>query len=154
MLSALPLTLLSLLSATRFEPGSSRLPSRRSAVQVGPLLLSLSQHAGLASASSLNKRVNKLETDTNGSSFIWTLQDTYEGKTFFDTFDFFTGEDPTHGMVNYTDRATALANNLVYVTEDGKVIMKGDNTTSLASGVYRNSVRISSQKQYNTGERA
>ena len=74
---------------------------------------------------------------------------------------------------SYTDRATALANNLVYVTEDGKVIMKGDNTTSLASGVYRNrsvpdarcvdthihapyviSVRISSQKQYNTGKQA
>ncbi|PIL31983.1 hypothetical protein GSI_06687 [Ganoderma sinense ZZ0214-1] len=147
MFSALPLTLLSLLSATGFESGSSH---RRSVGQTGLLLLSLSQH-GLAYASSLNRRANKLQTDINGSSFIWTIQDTYEGKTFFDTFDFFTGEDPTHGMVNYTDRATALANNLVYVTEDGKVIMKGDNTTSLASGVYRNSVRISSQTQYNTG---
>lgn len=84
MLSALPLTLLSLLSATRFELGSSHLLSRRSVVQVGPLLLSVSQHLGLASASSLRKRVNKLQTDTNGSSFIWTLQDTYEGKTFFE----------------------------------------------------------------------
>nr|VWO96731.1 Mixed-linked glucanase [Ganoderma boninense] len=152
MFSALPLALLSLLSATGFESASPHQLSRRSVGQATLLLLSFSQHASLASASSLHRRANKLQTDTNGSSFIWTIQDTYEGKTFFDTFDFFTGEDPTHGMVNYTDRATALANNLVYVTEDDKVIMKGDNTTSLASGVYRNSVRISSQAQYNTGE--
>ncbi len=82
MLSALPLALLSLLSATRFELASSHLLSRRSVSEVG--LLSLSSHVGLASATSLSRRVNKLQTDTNGSSFIWTIQDTYEGKTFFE----------------------------------------------------------------------
>ena len=39
---------------------------------------------------------------------------------------------------SYTDRDTALANNLTFITEDGKVIMKGDDTTWLDSGVYRN----------------
>lgn len=39
---------------------------------------------------------------------------------------------------SYTDRQTALANNLTFVTDDGKVIMKGDGATWLASGVYRN----------------
>lgn len=39
---------------------------------------------------------------------------------------------------SYTDRHTALANNLTFITDDGKVVMKGDDTTWLASGVYRN----------------
>ncbi|TFK89981.1 glycoside hydrolase family 16 protein [Polyporus arcularius HHB13444] len=148
MLSVLPLTLLSLFFVASLAPGSVR-PS------IGPLsskagLLLLLGNAGVTQAVSVEKRA-VLQTSQNGSSFIWTIQDTYAGETFFDTFDFFTGGDPTHGMVNYTDRDTALAHNLTFITDDGKVIMKGDDTTWLDSGVYRNSVRISSKKQYNTG---
>lgn len=39
---------------------------------------------------------------------------------------------------SYTDQNTALTKNLTFITEDGKVIMKGDDTTWLDAGVYRN----------------
>lgn len=93
----------------------------------------------------------KRETAPNGSTIFWVIQDTYEGSTFFDTFDFFTGPDPTNGMVTFVDQQTAMNDNLAYVTSDNKVVMRGDNTTQLAYGVYRNSVRIKSQAQYNMG---
>lgn len=70
----------------------------------------------------------------------------------------------------FVDQPTAFANRLAYVTDDDKVVMKGDNTTWLASGVPRNrhsiekvnkyppvlilisgSVRIQSNAQYNFG---
>jgi len=82
---------------------------------------------------------------------LWSLQDTYEGKTFFDRWNFFTGRDPTNGMVNYLDRNASIQSRLIYTREDGKVIMKGDDSTRLERGVHRPSVRISSWAQYNTG---
>lgn len=33
------------------------------------------------------------------SSTSYVLEDTVSGNDFFDYFDFFTGEDPTHGFV-------------------------------------------------------
>ncbi|KAI0669919.1 glycoside hydrolase family 16 protein [Trametes maxima] len=146
MSSALPLALLSLLAVSSLQPPSARSLLSGSPIKAGLLLLLLGR-AGQSQAVTLDKRANQLQTSANGSSFIWAIQDTYEGKTFFDTFNFFTGDDPTH----YTDRDTAFGSNLSFVTDDGKVIMKGDDITWLDSGVYRNSVRISSQKQYNTG---
>ncbi|KAF9785076.1 glycoside hydrolase family 16 protein [Thelephora terrestris] len=83
----------------------------------------------------------------NGSEFLWILEDTYQGETFFDRWDFFTGTDPT----NYQDRNSSFAKGLVYVENNGKVVMRGDNYTWLAAGVNRASVRISSVPQYNTG---
>ncbi|KIP11973.1 glycoside hydrolase family 16 protein [Phlebiopsis gigantea 11061_1 CR5-6] len=121
-------------------------------LRFGSVAFFLLLNAPLGQASLLDKRASALQT-ANGSSFVWTLEDNYSGKSFFDTFDFFTGDDPTH----YTTKDFAFANGLAYVQDDGIVVMKGDNTTQLASGVYRNRhaarnvVRISSQKQYNTG---
>ncbi|GJE86093.1 glycoside hydrolase family 16 protein [Phanerochaete sordida] len=112
-------------------------------------LLALSAALG-SHAVSLHQRDN-LQNSSDGSSFVWTIQDTYAGKTFFDGFQFFTFGDPTHGTVNYTTADYAFANGLAYVQGDGVVVMKGDDTTQLASGVNRNSVRISSWAQYNTG---
>jgi len=89
-------------------------------------------------------------TDANGTA-LWLPLDEYSGSSFFDRFDFYTGPDPTHGKVNYTDRDTAFSGGLVYVSPDGTINMKGDNTTWLAEGVQRNSVRISSYTQYNGG---
>lgn len=91
------------------------------------------------------------DQNPNGSEFLWVLEDTYQGNTFFDRWEFFTGNDPTNGKVDYQDRNSSFAKGLTYVQSDGKVIMKGDNYTWLASGVNRASVRISSWAQYNTG---
>ncbi|KAJ8584331.1 glycoside hydrolase family 16 protein [Rhizopogon salebrosus TDB-379] len=91
------------------------------------------------------------ETTPNGSTILWVIQDTYQGQTFFDTFTFYTGSDPTNGLVTFVDQQTAFNSNLAYVTTDNKVVMRGDNTTWLPSGVNRSSVRISSQAEYNMG---
>ncbi|KAI0814928.1 concanavalin A-like lectin/glucanase domain-containing protein [Irpex lacteus] len=128
---------------TRKEPIG---PHSRLSKTVGTLL-ALASHS---TAVSSPRTATASQNSTNGTSFVWTITDTYAGDTFFDAFDFFTGPDPTNGMVNYTTKEFAFANGLAYV-DNGTVVMKGDNTTQLTSGVYRNSVRISSQKLYNSG---
>ncbi|KAF9241361.1 glycoside hydrolase family 16 protein [Melanogaster broomeanus] len=99
----------------------------------------------LSSASS--KRSRSPQYTSTQNTTVWVIQDTYEGQSFFDTFVFYTGTDPT----NFVDQQTAFSSGLAYVTSDNKVIMKGDNTTWLAQGVNRSSVRITSEAMYNTG---
>ncbi|KAL4243543.1 Glycosyl Hydrolase Family 16 [Abortiporus biennis] len=149
MYPTLPLTLFSLLSVSTATPAGPSLSFRPRYWGAG--IFSLLSLVNPVRSASLDSRLSNLETGVNGSTFIWTIDDTYSGPTFFDEWDFFTGPDPTHGTVNYTDRDTAYSQNLVYVTPNNKVIMKGDNTTSLPAGQNRNSVRISSKKIYNTG---
>ncbi|KAI0004307.1 glycoside hydrolase family 16 protein [Russula compacta] len=100
-----------------------------------------------------NSVLNNITSNiTSGSEkFLWVIQDIYNASNFFQSFSFFTGEDPTHGTVTYVDEPTAFADNLSYISWDGKVIMKGDDTTTLQSGQNRNSVRVSSNAIYNTG---
>lgn len=93
----------------------------------------------------------QLNTNPNGSTFLWLQQDEYSGQTFFDRWDFYDQSDPTNGHVTFLNKSAAFSNGLAYVDPNGTVIMKGDDTTTLAQGVYRNSVRISSQAVYNTG---
>jgi len=76
------------------------------------------------------------------------LQDNYEGSTFFDGFDFFTDNDPTHGDVVFVDNDTAWNLGLVNTTET-QAIIRVDNFTALGSGQGRNSVRIGTKKTYN-----
>ncbi|KAF1807200.1 glycoside hydrolase family 16 protein [Mucor lusitanicus] len=78
----------------------------------------------------------------------WTLASTSQGASFFDAFSFFTGSDPTHGFVQYVDKATATSKGLIY-TQNNQVIIKTDNTTTTSSG--RQSVRLVSTTSYNTG---
>lgn len=111
MFAVLPLSLLSLLSVARLAPGSFRSSTGLLASKAGLLLLL--GNAEVTQAVSVEKRA-VLQTSKNGSSFIWTIQDTYAGETFFEcvdpitdrivaltksctrsTFDFFTGDDPT-----------------------------------------------------------
>ena len=54
-------------------------------------------------------------------------------------------------MVNYQTKENAQAKNLAYVQDDGTVVMKVDNSTDLAAGASRKSVRVSSKKTYSTG---
>ena len=64
-------------------------------------------------------------------------------------FTFDTENDPTDGYVNYVDGATAQADNLTSVN-NGVVTIASDST-NVASGRGRNSVRITSVKQYTHG---
>ncbi|KAI0274666.1 concanavalin A-like lectin/glucanase domain-containing protein [Gloeopeniophorella convolvens] len=89
---------------------------------------------------------------TSGSQpFLWIIQDTYDASNFFESFWFYNQGDPTHGTVTYVDNVTAFAHNLSYISWDGKVIMKGDDTNVLQPGQFRESVRVSSNAVYNTG---
>ena len=76
----------------------------------------------------------------------YSIQDDYSGNNFFSLFTFDTENDPTSGYVNYVDSSTAQANNLTSVN-DGVVTISSDST-SVASGRGRNSVRLTSTKQY------
>ncbi|KAF9533563.1 concanavalin A-like lectin/glucanase domain-containing protein [Crepidotus variabilis] len=87
----------------------------------------------------------------DGSSFVWLQDDVYEGRNFFDSFDFFAFRDPTEGHVNYVNKSDAFAKRLAYVTDDNKVVMKTDSWTKLPLGTYRDSVRINTKKTYTTG---
>jgi len=52
---------------------------------------------------------------------------------------------------SYVNGSVAFSSGLAYVAENDTVIMKGDDTTNLSYGEYRNSVRISSLATYTTG---
>lgn len=78
----------------------------------------------------------------------WQLASTSQGASFFDAFSFFTDSDPTHGFVQYVDKATATSKGLIY-TQNNQAIIKTDNTTTTTTG--RQSVRLVSTASYNTG---
>ncbi|KAJ3933138.1 MAG: putative glycoside hydrolase family 16 protein [Lentinula lateritia] len=107
------------------------------------LLLSLPL---LSSAAPLRHRRSKMLNRRT----TYTLSDTYEGDSFFDTWDFFTDTDPTQGSVAYQSRENATAMGLAKV-ENGVAIIAVDSTSTLPSGTNRASVRISTQKTYNGG---
>ncbi|KAK2804221.1 hypothetical protein FQN51_002310 [Onygenales sp. PD_10] len=79
----------------------------------------------------------------------YTLVDDYNPSNFFQQFSFFSGDDPTHGYVNYLDQATAEARGLASTANN--IIYMGVDSTSVASGRGRDSVRVSSNKAYDTG---
>ncbi|KAN0088379.1 glycoside hydrolase family 16 protein [Tylopilus felleus] len=63
---------------------------------------------------------------------IYELEDMYQGNDFFSDWSFFTGPDPTNGNGN-------------------AFVMAVDSTSNVPAGGNRNSVRITSNKQYNGG---
>jgi len=62
----------------------------------------------------------------------YTLVDDYLDN-FFDKWDFFTGDDPTHGYANYVDRSTAEGSGYIKTNGDGSVYI-GVDYTNTASG--------------------
>lgn len=84
------------------------------------------------------------------STSAYKLVEDMSGSSFFDHFNFFTSPDPTGGQVKYVSASTAKSSKLAYV-ENGQAIMRVDNTTWLGSGANRNSVRVTSNKAYQTG---
>lgn len=86
---------------------------------------------------------------TTPASGPYTLVDNWSGSSFLNNFDFFTAGDPTHGFVQYVDRNTAQSNNLLSVS-NGVVYIRSDST-NVASSAGRMSVRLTSQKTYNSG---
>ena len=69
--------------------------------------------------------------------------------SFLSGWDFFTGDDPTHGLVNYVDGTAAKK--LAYVQSDDTVVIAVDDSDGVAVGGKRNSIRISTKKAYTRG---
>ncbi|MCJ1472477.1 hypothetical protein MMC13_001125 [Lambiella insularis] len=79
----------------------------------------------------------------------YAISDSYSASTFFDMFTFSTANDPTSGYVNFVDQSTAQSSGLIS-TSNGQIKI-GVDSTSIASGRGRNSVRLGSKKTYNHG---
>ncbi|KAH6910653.1 family 16 glycosyl hydrolase [Coprinopsis sp. MPI-PUGE-AT-0042] len=125
--------------------------------QESPRPSSAVSSAAASASSSATARPNwgdipeEWDRNNDGSPFVWLIEDDYKGKDFFDHFLFFTGHDPTNGLVNYVPREEAFARNLSYVRDDGVVIIKADDTNWLPMGTNRPSVRVETLKEYTTG---
>jgi hypothetical protein len=78
------------------------------------------------------------------------LVDNYDSGNFFNSFNFYTGSDPTHGFVNYQSQSAASSQGLIKVN-NGQVYMGVDYTTINPTGSGRASVRVSSNKAYTHG---
>ncbi|KAH9990988.1 concanavalin A-like lectin/glucanase domain-containing protein [Russula compacta] len=76
----------------------------------------------------------------------------YSGLTFFDRWEFYGSWDNlTLGDVWWLDRASAFEQNLVYINEHNRAIIKVDNVTNIPFNEKRNSIRITSQDFYSVG---
>jgi hypothetical protein len=78
----------------------------------------------------------------------YVLEDDFMASGFFDQFSFFTGEDPTHGFVDYKSYQDSLDAKLIS-SGSGSVYMGVDSSNETPNG--RPAVRITSNKSYNFG---
>jgi len=85
------------------------------------------------------------------SQSAYVLDTNYQGTSFFNGWNFFTGNDPTHGTVNYV--AQNVAQQKKYIANQGNAAYIGcDMTTVVPTKVRgRDSVRLTSQKSFNSG---
>nr|ADZ46179.1 beta-1,3(4)-glucanase [Paecilomyces sp. FLH30] len=80
----------------------------------------------------------------------YVLIDDYgHGNGFFNKFNFFTGEDPTHGFVDYVSRNVAQGAGLL--GERGDRVYMGVDYTNPAGSRGRRSVRLESKNTYEHG---
>lgn len=72
------------------------------------------------------------------------LENDITGRKFYDAFVFENIPDPTHGRVDYVDKATAIAHNLTFATDDAFVLKSDDKEVLNPYGPGRKSVRLRS----------
>jgi hypothetical protein len=66
-------------------------------------------------------------------------------------WDFFTGPDPTQGLVSFVNKAEANSSRLAFVQPDDTVVLAVDTSNKLVNNNLRKSVRISTKDSYNQG---
>lgn len=88
------------------------------------------------------------------SPLTYSLSETYAGEQFFDKFNYFTGYDPTGGMVHYVPKEQAQQLNLTYSSASRSILRVdtsvGPGSTPDAS-TGRFSVRVTSKSTYDKG---
>ena len=101
----------------------------------------------LTTATGLLAGLTLLHTSIAG----YTLTDDYSKDTFFGNFTAFTGEDPTHGFVNYLNYDTGASSKLMQtVINAGDASYLGVDPAALSNN-GRKSMRIASKKTFNKG---
>ncbi|RKF56139.1 Endo-1,3-beta-glucanase [Erysiphe neolycopersici] len=87
------------------------------------------------------------------ASYVLSPEDTYQGHTFFEKFDFFTAADPNVGFVQYLDQNTATNARLVSVNDAQQVYIGVDyeNTYDVNGSRGRPSIRLETKKNYQYG---
>jgi len=115
--------------------------------------LPLAGHAGPLSFRDLRSRqpLARSLLPRNNDNRTFNLVDLYQGKTFFDGWEFFNFPDPTHGNVNYLSQQDAFSKGLAFVQPDNTTVLAVDDTTFLPVGGNRDSVRINTKKGYTGG---
>jgi len=86
---------------------------------------------------------------SQGVNGVYQIVNSYTGTNFFDGWNFFSGGDPTHGYVNYVNRATAQQQGLI--NANASEVYIGCDYKNVASGNGRSSVRLTSQKSFTDG---
>ncbi|KAI2469875.1 glycoside hydrolase family 16 protein [Annulohypoxylon bovei var. microspora] len=83
----------------------------------------------------------------------YSLTNHYGGQGLLDSFNFFTGVDPSNGFVDYQSKENALAKNLVSVGHDFNNVILGvdSNNTYSTSDKGRPSVRLTSHDTFTHG---
>nr|AWH98111.1 beta 1,3(4)-glucanase [Aphelenchoides besseyi] len=78
----------------------------------------------------------------------YQLVDNYQPNNLLNNFDFFTGDDPTHGFVNYINRSQALSAKMIR-TQNNQLYLGVDQQNIVSDGARgRDSIRIFSKKSY------
>lgn len=87
------------------------------------------------------------------ASYVLSPEDTYQGNTFFEKFNFFTAADPNVGFVQYLDQNTATNARLTSVNDAQQVYIGVDyeNTYDVNSSRGRPSIRLETKKSYQYG---
>lgn len=116
----------------------------------GPLAL-----AALTSTTLAHEGHGDAPSNASTSTYPYTLVADYSGSTFYDGFVTYTGPDPTHGKVNYTDMAFAAKQGyLAYNFHEQDNITRariGVDSVEDATANGRNSVRLTSKKTFSAG---
>ncbi|KAL8852854.1 MAG: hypothetical protein Q9221_002230 [Calogaya cf. arnoldii] len=79
----------------------------------------------------------------------YSLKDDYSPDRFLDMFSFDTFDDPTHGYANFVDQSTARTKGLL--ESDNRTVTLRADSTNVASGRGRDSLRLTSKAKYNHG---
>ncbi|KAK3997551.1 glycoside hydrolase family 16 protein [Cladorrhinum sp. PSN332] len=86
----------------------------------------------------------------NYAKLNYALVDTYSPSSFLSQFNYYDGEDPAAGFVQYSSEEEASQRNLTYVSSSANsVIIRADNSPDATNG--RHSIRLHSKKQYGPG---
>ena len=88
----------------------------------------------------------------SSASKVYTVEDWFQGEDFFNEWNFWDQADPTNGLVDYQNKDNAQSKGLAYVDQSkNQTVLQVDSWSQVAAGGHRASVRISSQKTYNSG---